>query len=257
MFANRCRHPANVLLPFHVNGSLSEKEEAEVCEHVRGCAACHAEIEALAGIAEVVRAAPLPILDGARPRRPPGIWAALGLAAALAVTLPMLGIWWFAAGGRGRDGVPRHDGTPWTSAAIPAAVADATAGRDAQPGLMDAAVYLDLKGGPTRAGAASPRLPAGAAEATVVLALLLPERPSPTDRLELTDPLGRILARSEGPVAIDAFGRVTLVLSRSLLTAPGSYSVILRRGTDAASRDAATAESPLRFPFVVGDGQSR
>lgn len=253
MFANRCRHQANVLLPFHVNGSLSEKEAAEVREHVRVCSACDAEIEMLYGIAEVVRAAPLPILDEARPGRPLLKKAALALAAALAVAIPALGIWWLAARGPGRGVVPGQGGPPGSPAAVPTEVADATAGRQAQPGRMDAAVYLDLKGGPTRSGAASPRLPAGAAEDTVVLALLLPERPGPADRLELTDPSGRIVALFDGPIEVDAFGRVTLALSRSPLAVPGSYAIVLRRGAVAASGDAATAKSSLRFPFVVGN----
>ena len=253
MFANRCSHPANVLLPFHVNGSLSEAEEEQVKEHVRGCAICGAEIEMLSGIAEAVRAAPPAVLDGASPRRSAGARAALALAAALAVAVPALGIWWLAAGGRGDDAAARRPALPGPPAAEPVQVAEATVGTEAPPGRMSAAVYLDLKGGPTRSGSTSPRLPAGAAEDTVVIALLLPERPGPADRLELTDPSGRVTALSEGPVSVDAFGRVTLVLSRSLLGAPGSYAIVLRRGTDTAQEASGTTEPALRFPFGVGD----
>ena len=252
MSANSCSHPVNVLLPFHVNGSLSETEEEQVREHVRGCAVCDAEVEMLSGIAEVVRATPLPLLDEARPGRPFLKKAPLALAAALAVAVPALGIWWLAAG-RGDGAAERRVGLPASPTAEPARVADATVGPEAPPGRMSAAVYLDLKGGPTRSGTASPRLPAGSAGDTVVIALLLPERPGPADRLELTDPSGRVTALSGGPVKIDAFGRVTLVLSRSLLAAPGSYSIVLRRGTDAAPAAAGTTETSLRFPFVVGD----
>lgn len=252
MFANRCPHPANALLPFHVNGSLSETEEEQVKEHVRGCAVCDAEIEMLSGIADAVRAAPLPVLDGAPPRRSPGLRAALALAAALAVAVPAVGIWWLAAGGRGDRAATRHLAPPVSSTAEPAQVADATVGPEA-PGRMRPAVYLDLKGGPTRSGTAAPRLPAGPTGDTVVIALLLPERPGPADRLELTDPSGRVTALSGGPVSVDAFGRVTLVLSRSLVTATGPYAIVLRRGRNAAPEASGTTETPLRFPFVVGD----
>lgn len=253
MSAHRCPHPVNALLPFHVNGSLSETEEEQVREHVRGCAVCDAEVEMLSGIAEVVRAAPLAVLDEARPGRPLLKKVLLVLAAALAVAVPALGIWWLAAGGRGDGAAVRHVAVPGSATADPVQIADATVGREAPPGRMSAAVYLDLKGGPTRSGTASPRLPAGSAEVTVVIALLLPERPGPADRLELTDPSGRVTALSDGPVSIGAFGRVTLVLSRSLLAAPGSYSIVLRRGADAAPAAAGTTETSLRFPFVVGD----
>ena len=58
MFGPRCDHPANVLLPFHVNGSLSEEEEVQVLAHLKACATCGAEVETLEGIADAIRAAP-------------------------------------------------------------------------------------------------------------------------------------------------------------------------------------------------------
>jgi anti-sigma factor RsiW len=44
-------HPAALLLPWYVNGSLSASERQEVDDHLRGCEQCRDELEALSGLA--------------------------------------------------------------------------------------------------------------------------------------------------------------------------------------------------------------
>jgi len=246
MFGTRCHHPANGLLPFHLNGSLEEGEDAEVRAHLAGCPICAAEVETLAGVAAVVRQAPFPILDGARSRRRPAPWLALPAAAALGALAT--GLVWMSAGSGVRRPAPVDD----ERAAAAVSAADTT-GRDdardderrAEPAPMTPAAHLDLKGGPTRAQGEAPHLLLETGMDVVVLSLILPLRPGPEDRLALADPSGRTVALS-GPLTVDSFGRATFVVPRPALATPGPYVLSLQRahGVD-------PAEAPLHYPFIV------
>jgi anti-sigma factor RsiW len=232
MFGQRCDHPANVLLPFHVNGTLSEQEEGEVRAHVEGCATCRAEIETLEGIADAIRSAPPSLEEEGRSRWPAGARAALALAAAVAIAVPAVSLWRAAR----------------RAAAAPVMLAGAVPGPGAAPETMSNAVHLDLGAGPMRgAGPGVPRLPDGGAQDLVVLTLTLPRRPAAAERLELVGPTGRVVAVGEGPVTVDAYGRATLVVRRAALPARGTYVLTLR-----AADGSPTQDVPAGYSFQVG-----
>jgi hypothetical protein len=239
MFGQRCRHPVNELLPFYVNGSLGDEERRAADDHVRGCATCRDEGAALQGIAAAIRSEPQPILDDPPLRRSAGIWAALTVAAALALAWPAFALWRAARSAQDREQATAAPGEI-PSPATPSVVADASTRPVGGAATIERAAYLDLKGGPTRGAVVPPRLAAGSAGDLVVIALTLPERPVDADRLVLADPQGRVVARSEAPLTVDAYGRVTLVIQRSIVRAPGTYHVsLLGAGGTAAGVPAA------------------
>jgi hypothetical protein len=251
MSGRRCGHPANVLLPFHVNGTLSAPEEGEVRAHVRSCATCRAEIATLEKIADAIRSVPEQAPRAARPWRPSGIRWALAIAAVLAVGWPAIVLWRATRPAPDRAGAARvADAGP--APAGNASVAVASLGTEVANGTMSHAVYLDLGGGPTRGGADVPRLPDGSDGDLVVLTLTLPRRPGTTDRFELVDPSGRVVARSDAQVTVDTYGRTTLVLRRSLLADHGTYALALRGADGSGSSDPAPS-----YPFEVGTGAHR
>ena len=246
MLGQHCRHRVNELLPFYVNGSLGEAEHRAVEEHLRGCAICRGEVETLEGIAEAIRSESQPILDDPPLRRPTGLRIALALAAALALAWPAFALWRASRGARDAE---RTAAAPVETLipATPTVVADASQRPGEGPATIDRAAYLDLKGGPTRGAGEPPRLAGGSAGELVVIALTLPERPTGSDRLELADPKGQVVARTEAPMAVDAYGRVTLVLKRSLVRVPGTYHVsLLGAGGPAAG------VPPVAWSFQVG-----
>ena len=246
MFGRRCPHPVNELLPFHVNGSLGEEERRAADDHVRGCAICRDEVAALRGIAEAIRSEPQAILDDPPPRRAAAIGAALAVAAALALAWPAAALW---RGARGAQDRGRTTAAAGESPApdMPSVVADASTRPVSEAAAIDRATYLDLKGGPTRGAGDLPRLGGGSDGDLVVLALTLPERPASADRLVLTDPQGRVVARGESPVYVDAYGRVTLVLKRSLVRVAGTYRVTLL-----GAEGSAAGVPPVAWSFQVG-----
>ena len=246
MFGRRCPHPVNELLPFHVNGSLGEEERRAADEHLRGCAICRDEVAALQGIAAAIRSEPQAILDDPPPRRSAAIWAALAVAAALALAWPAFALW---RGPRGAQDRGRTTAAAGESPApdVPSVVADASTRPVSEAATINGAAYLDLKGGTTRGAGDPPRLAAGSEGDLVVIALTLPERPASADRLVLTDPQGRVVARGESPANVDAYGRVTLVLKRSLVRAPGTYQVSLL-----GAEGPAAGVPPVAWSFQVG-----
>lgn len=111
-------HAVRELLPFYVNRTLSELEQARVTRHLAQCASCHAEAEEQRQLASVIRAAPewpanveaswLRLeqrLDNEQPSRPfatqlnraPRVWTRMawpmGLAAAAAAVLLLVPLW--------------------------------------------------------------------------------------------------------------------------------------------------------------------
>lgn len=101
------QHPGvRELLPFFINGTLSELENARVMRHVASCASCHAELDEQRRLMDLMRASPQPAGDAeaawarleralvaaSRARaqdrwvRPAWLWS-LGLAAAAAMVL--------------------------------------------------------------------------------------------------------------------------------------------------------------------------
>jgi anti-sigma factor RsiW len=56
MNPNECFDQWHDQLPFYVAGTLPEPERLALDEHLRGCAACRAEVKAWQLIAEAVRA---------------------------------------------------------------------------------------------------------------------------------------------------------------------------------------------------------
>ncbi len=94
------------LLPFFINGTLSEIENARLMRHVGSCASCHAELNEQRRLMDLMRAAPKPTgdaqaawarleraLDAESHTRTQGRWVrptwmwSLGLAAAAAMVL--------------------------------------------------------------------------------------------------------------------------------------------------------------------------
>ncbi len=110
------------LLPFFINGTLSELESARVMRHLVSCTSCHAELDAQRRLMDLMRAAPDPAGDAkaawarlehtldAEPRagarghrvRPAWMWS-LGLAAAAAMILLLTPIVFFGPSSRTND----------------------------------------------------------------------------------------------------------------------------------------------------------
>jgi putative zinc finger protein len=109
-------HPSE--LPWYVTGRLDPREASRVEEHVRGCAACRVEVEALAsmrrtimayrddltlleGLSEEVKAAGAAVGGAPRPGRAPWVWALAGAAAASMVILGLLALLKAGSGSQG------------------------------------------------------------------------------------------------------------------------------------------------------------
>lgn len=218
-----CRHVANSLLPWYLNGTLDEDEEAAVRLHVQGCAVCSAELDELAEVARSL--SEQPGNDAELRPRPRAVQLPVYAAAAL-LLLAVLGLYWIYLG---LPGLP--------------------SGRPAARDELVAGAFLDLGTGPTRDGSSLPILRLAPTIEAVTLSFVVPSGVGSSYTLELRDGEDRVLATPAAPPSRDAMGRVLLTAPASLFQS-GECSLVV------GDEDPATGGAVYRYPFRVVYRQS-
>ncbi|MGH9869735.1 MAG: zf-HC2 domain-containing protein [Candidatus Polarisedimenticolia bacterium] len=180
------------LLDFHLNGSLSEKEDAAFRDHLASCLACRTSMDELVGLAAAIErhGTDLPASAGFPLR-----WLA-AIAAAVLVGVALLVSWDMQAG---REGVPRE-------------------------------VHLALGDGALRGDGAHPLVTIGTGTESVVITYI-PPPVSDERNVSVVDRDNRPV-HSETPVGpVDVMGRATLTLPASSLAEDGDYALVVRTRT--------------------------
>ncbi|MBI3451204.1 MAG: zf-HC2 domain-containing protein [Acidobacteria bacterium] len=230
MSRKRCNHEANAMIPWYVNGSLEGDEEAAVRLHLDGCEICEAETEVLSRIArEIGEQVDAPFAPP--PGRAAGASPRVGwLVAALLLVPAGLGIWWAALG---FPGITREEGG--------AEIRLPRLRRDAE---MRTSVVLSLPT-LTRAEGSIPTFVVREGAELATITFTPPLNAEAEFTIELHAPDGRLLARRDGKLLLDAMGRSTYTLPAALLGTAGDYSLVV------TERPASGAERPYEYRFRV------
>ena len=189
-----CRHPANGLLPWFVNGNLHGTELEWVSDHVASCDLCAFECEALAEApVDIVTQVPAP------PRKSGHLPYALVGLISIPVVLGIYCLW-------------PHGQTVF--------------GSDIEQ--LSASAYLDLGAGPKRASEQLKEAKLQQGVGSVVVSFLVPLSDRAVYTFDLQGPHGMTLARNKPLGRIDEMGRCTYALPARLMRTPGEYAIVLR-----------------------------
>lgn len=261
-----CTDPANGLLPFYLNGTLSDQEEISVRRHVDECDTCSREMEVLSGVAQGIR---LRALSAASPpERKKARWSVRDALLAAAILLPILiGVVLF------RDRLTRASritgphvarqgdtsnqpgtGAPADAASIgatrPGGEAPDAGATNGQPAgsegrSFQVAALLDLGGGPVRSGGDVPRLVLDPRVEVVSIRFTAPVPTKGRRALEIRDPAGSLLLRQEVSLVLDPLGAAICAVPASVLSVEGRYELIL------SEPEGESEEREFRYPFRV------
>ena len=206
-----CHDPASELLPDYLKGRLEPSDVEQVRAHLRGCAICSRELEALASSANSSPGEPQ-----AAARRPP---LGMVLVAALILFSLIAGYW------MQHRRAPRHSGSKLEPSG--SALEE------------DAKLSLDLRSGATGRVASLPTLVLSPNVRLVTLRLSSPPSSESAYEMELRTSAGEVLEkRDKDRLTLDKSGRAIFEVRPAVFTSDGEFRVLLREsGTSEAAQE--------------------